>query len=262
MATFAGKCALVTGGTSGIGRAAALAFGRAGARVVIAGRNLERGSAVVEEIRAGGADAIFVKTDVSRANEVAALFEKAQTAYGRVDCAFNNAAETGELRLTADYTEEEFSRLVAVNLAGVWRCMAHELRVMVAQGGGAIVNTSSVNGLGGAAHSAVYAMTKAGVLALTKSAALEYAARGIRVNALVPGAFRTPMLESVFDRVSDGSAARKAEVESRYTEFIALGRLGTPEEAANAVLWLCSEQASYVTGQSFIVDGGLTAPFR
>jgi NAD(P)-dependent dehydrogenase (short-subunit alcohol dehydrogenase family) len=162
--------------------------------------------------------------------------------------------------MTADFSEAEFDRQLALNLTSVWLCMKHELAQLVRQGmGGAIVNTSSVNGLGGAPYSAPYAAAKAGVLGLTKSAALEYAPRGIRVNALVAGAFRTPMLEGVFSRLAPNDPA---VVEADYTRRIPAGRLGRPEEAAEAVLWLCSDAASYVTGHSMIVDGGLTALTR
>lgn len=256
------KVALVTGGTSGIGRAIAMGFARAGGAVVIAARGAERGERVAEEIRAAGGDALFVAADVSRRADVAALIEKTVAAYGRLDCAFNNAAIVGEFRLLAEYGEEEFDALVANDLKSVWMCMKHELEVMTKQGGGAIVNTSSVNGLGGVPRSALYAMSKAGVIALTKSAALEYASQGIRVNALVAGAFRTPMLEGVFDTFSGGDAKAREQLENSYHSMIPLARLGTPDEAAAAALWLASDEASYVTGHSMIVDGGATAPFR
>lgn len=262
MPTFAHKVALVTGGTSGIGRATALAFARAGATVVVAGRSEERGDAVVRELRDAGAEGMFVRTDVSRGGDVEALVAEVVRRFGRLDCAFNNAAavEGGVFRDTVDITEEEFDRHMALNLRSVWLCMKHEIAQMLTQGGsGAIVNTSSVNGLGGTPHNSLYAAAKAGVLGLTKSAALEYASRGIRINALVPGAFRTPMLEGVFERLG---GADPAAIEAAYARAIPLGRIGTPEEAAAAVLWLCSDAASYVTGVSMIVDGGMTAPIR
>jgi NAD(P)-dependent dehydrogenase (short-subunit alcohol dehydrogenase family) len=259
---FAGRVALVTGGSSGLGRATALAFAREGAAVVIASRGAERGEAVRQELAALGAEAEFVPTDVSQGEQVEALVRRTVERYGRLDCAFNNAAsiDVGVHKPTAEFSEEDFDGHVALNLKSVWLCMKQEILRMLAQGtGGAIVNTSSVNGLGGVPGDAFYSMSKAGVLGLTKSAALEYAKQGIRVNALVAGGFRTPMLESVFARVSPDNPAA---AEAGLPQMIALGRIGQPEEAAEAVLWLCSDAASYVTGHSLIVDGGLTAPYR
>jgi NAD(P)-dependent dehydrogenase (short-subunit alcohol dehydrogenase family) len=259
---LSGKVAVVTGGSSGIGRAVALAFAGAGAKVVVAARGVERGEAVAHEIRERGGEATFVRADMGYASDVEALIARAVQRYGRLDCACNNAATVaGTSAPTADVEEDAFDRAVAVNLRGVWLCMKHEIRQMLGQErpGGAIVNTSSVNGLGGAPQGAPYSATKAGVLALTKSAAQEYAKEGIRVNALVAGAFRTPMLEGVFERVSGGDAEGMAAVEAAYTQFIPMGRIGRPEEAAEAIVWLCSDAASYVTGHSMIVDGGMTA---
>jgi NAD(P)-dependent dehydrogenase (short-subunit alcohol dehydrogenase family) len=259
---FAGKVALVTGGTSGLGRATALAFAREGAQVVLGGRGQERGEAVRRAIQAAGGDAEFVAGDISRGADVERLVARALERYGRVDCAFNNAGavDVGVFKPTADFTDDEFDRHMAVNLKSVWLCLKHEIAAMLRQGeGGAIVNTSSVNGLGGVPLNAFYAAAKAGILALTKSAAQEYAAQGIRVNALAAGAFRTPMLEGVFARVSPDDPAA---AEAGYSQLIPLGRIGRPEEAADAVLWLCSPEASYVTGHTLIVDGGMTAPYR
>ncbi len=265
MEQLRGKVALVTGGSSGIGRATALAFARAGAHVVLASRGVERGNQVVREIEAAGGTATFVCTDVSRSEQVRTLIERTVEQYGRLDCAFNNAASIEEpFALTADFSEEQFDRSIALNLKSVWLCMKEEIRQMLAQqpSGGAVVNTSSVNGLGGVPQASLYAAAKAGVLALTKSAALEYARHGIRVNALVAGGFQTPMFEGVVDRVSGGNPEAKEAVVKRYEDMVALGRIGRPEEAAGAVLWLCSEAASYVTGHSMIVDGGYTAATR
>jgi NAD(P)-dependent dehydrogenase (short-subunit alcohol dehydrogenase family) len=265
MAEMRGKVALITGGSSGIGRAAALAFAQAGAHVVLAARGTERGEKTASEIRAAGGTATFVRVDVSRSGEVDALVQRTVALYGRLDCAFNNAAAVEEpFAMTADFSEEQFDRSIAVNLKSVWLSMKYEIRQMLAQTppGGAIVNTSSVNGLGGVAQASLYAAAKAGILALTKSAALEYTRRGIRINALVAGAFATPMLEGVFERVSAGNPEVRQAMVSKYEEVVPTGRIGRPEEAAQAALWLCSEAASYVTGQSMIVDGGLTAAFR
>lgn len=259
---FTGRVVLITGGSSGIGRATALGFAREGAAVVIASRGAERGQAVRRELESLGAQAEFVPTDVSEADQVEGLVRQTVERFGRLDCAFNNAAaiNVGVFKPSADFSEQEFDRHLDLNLKSVWLCMKHEIRQMLRQEtGGAIVNTSSINGLGGVAHNALYAAAKAGVLGLTKSAAQEYAKQGIRINALVAGGFRTPMLEGVFTRMSpqDPSAA-----EAAFAQFVPLGRIGRPEEAAAAVLWLCSEAASYVTGHSMIVDGGTTAPFR
>ncbi len=263
---FTGRVALVTGGNSGIGRAAALAFAREGAKVVIAARGVKRGQNVAREIELAGGSALFVPTDVSNRDQVKRLFEEMKQAFGRVDCAFNNAAaiEQGDFARTADLSEDQFDRSIAMNLKSVWLCMQQEIGQMLSQEprGGAIVNTSSVNGLGGARMGSLYSAAKAGVLALTKSAALEYGQENIRVNALVAGAFRTPMLESALDRYSAGDPAAKGKFEQHYKELVPLSRIGNPEEAAEATLWLCSDAASYVTGNSMIIDGGLTASVR
>jgi NAD(P)-dependent dehydrogenase (short-subunit alcohol dehydrogenase family) len=265
MMNLKGKVALVTGGNSGIGRAIALAFAREGAKVVIAARRAELGNEVVDEITAAGGEGLFIQADVSRSNEVETLMTKIVAAYGRLDCAANNAAtDAGVFALTADFDEAEFDAAVNANLKSVWLCMKHEIQQMVRQrpAGAAIVNTSSVNGLGGALQGSLYSAAKSGVLALTKSAAQEYAEHGIRINALVAGAFRTPMLEHVLDRFSGGDLMAKQALEAKYNSLIPLKRIGRAQEAAEAVVWLCSEAASYVTGHSMIVDGGMTAPFR
>ncbi len=260
--TMSGRVVLVTGGSSGIGRATAIRFAGEGAKVVIASRGATRGEAVLQEIRALGAEAEFVSADVSKGDQVEALVERTVSRFGRLDCAFNNAAavEEGVFKPTADFSELEFDRHIASNLKSVWLCMKYEIAAMLRQGrGGAIVNTSSINGLGGAALNSFYSAAKAGVLALTKSAAQEYAESGIRINALVAGPFRTPMLEGVFTRVSPGNPSA---AEGLYTRLIPARRVGKPEEAADAVLWLCSPASSYVTGHSLIVDGGMTSAFR
>ena len=257
---FAGKVALVTGGTSGIGRAVALGFAREGAAVVVAGRNADRGGRTLRELQETGARAAFVAADVGRAADVQTMVARAIQEFGRLDCAVNNAAavEAGVFKATGEFEEADYDAHMSANLKSVWLCLKHELAAMT-RPGGAIVNTSSVNGLGGVPMNALYATAKAGVIALTKSAALEYARQGIRVNALVAGAFRTPMLETVMSRVSPGDLAA---AETQYAGLVPLGRIGRPEEAAAAVLWLCSDEATYVTGHSMIVDGGLTAPYR
>ena len=260
-AAFAGKVALVTGASQGIGRATALAFARAGAQLVLASRGVGAGEDVLAEVQELGAKAIFVSTDVSRADQVERLLRETVDRFGRLDCALNNAAsfEIGGDKRTADLSEAEYDGHMALNLKSVWLCLKHELQLLVAQGeGGAIVNTSSVNGLGGVPGNGLYAAAKAGILGLTKSAALEYATQGIRVNALVAGAFRTPGLERAMARITpDLEAAERA-----YTGLIPMRRIGSPDEAADAILWLCSNASSYVTGLSLIVDGGMTAAVR
>lgn len=265
MTTFGGKTVLITGGSSGIGRAAAVAFAKEGANVVIVARNPERGEAVVREIAGGGGTARFIRCDVARAGDVQQLIAETVEAYGRLDCAVNNAGTVdGAFKSIADFSEEEYDRALANNLKSVWLCMRREILQMLAQspGGGAIVNTSSLNGLGGAPQAALYSAAKAGVLAFTKSAAQEYATAGIRVNALVAGAFRTPMLEGVWHTASGGDPEGVKAVEERYASMIPMRRIGTPEEAAAAAVWLCSDAASYVTGHSMIVDGGWSAALR
>lgn len=261
MGHLEGKVALITGGSSGIGRAAALAFARDGAKVVISARGVERGEEVAHEVITAGGEALFVRADMASPADIESLIARTIDAYGRIDCALNNAATEGTPKLTVEFTEEDFDQFVAVNLKSVWLCMKYQIQQMLAQqpAGGAIVNTSSVNGLGGVAQGALYAMTKAGVLALTKSAAQEHGQQGIRVNALVAGGFRTPMLQRVFDHASGGDQEIAAAVENQFSELVPLKRIGRPEEAAEAAVWLCSDAASYVTGHSMIVDGGLTA---
>jgi NAD(P)-dependent dehydrogenase (short-subunit alcohol dehydrogenase family) len=257
-----GKVALITGGNSGIGLAAAKAFAREGSKVVIAARGAERGEQAAHDIGAAGGQVVFIRADMAKPADIEMLVTKTVEIFGRIDCAFNNAATEGEsLAPTADFTEEEFDQTIAVNLKGVWLCMKHQIRQMLSQepGGGAIVNTSSVNGLGGVANGAIYAASKAGVLALSKSAAQEYAPHGIRINTLVAGGFKTPMLGRVFERASGGDAGAAEMIEKQIEQLVPLQRIGRPEEAAEAVLWLCSSRASYVTGHSMIVDGGLTA---
>ena len=257
-----GKVALVTGGSSGIGLCAARALARRGAAVVIAARDEERGREALRALHEAGATAEFVAADVSRADDVERLVKTTVERFGRLDCAFNNAAssETGIGKTTADYLDDEWARALELNLTSVWLCMKHEIGQMLAQGGGgAIVNTSSVNGLGGVRGAAPYAVAKAGVIALAKSAAMEYAAQGIRVNVLVAGAFDTPMLRGVIERAGGGTPEGTAAVEQVYRGLVPLGRIGSPDEAGEAAAWLCSDAASYVTGHTLIVDGGMTA---
>jgi NAD(P)-dependent dehydrogenase (short-subunit alcohol dehydrogenase family) len=265
MGRFEGKVALVTGGSSGIGRATAIAFAHEGASVVIAARREKQGIDTVEEIKRLGGEALFISTDVARAKDAENLVAQTVENFGRLDYAFNNAARTDEtLALTADLSEEDFDKTVGINLKGVWLGMKYQIRQMLTQEpkGGAIVNTSSGNGLGGCPQASFYSATKAAIIALSKSAAWEYAKEGIRINALVAGAFRTPMLEGAMDRAAGGDPEARKAVEDRWSAMTASGRIGDPREAAAAVLWLCSEDSSYVVGHSMIVDGGLTALWR
>lgn len=250
------KIVLVTGGSSGIGRATARAFVRDGATVVITSRNTERGEAAAAETGAH-----FVQADVAQRADVEQLLQTVVERFGRLDVAVNNAGnlDSGAFKETAAFSEEEFDTHIAANLKSVWLCMKYELAQMSAQSSGAIVNVSSVNGLGGVPHNALYSASKAGILGLTKSAALEYATRGIRINALVPGGFRTPMLEGVFSTIAPDDPQ---SIAASYDAMIPLKRIGNPDEAANAIVWLASDAASYVIGHSLIVDGGLTAPYR
>jgi len=246
-----GKIALVTGGGSGIGRASALAFAREGAKVVLADVIVEGGEETVGMIKKAGGEAIFVKADVSKATEVEALIAKAVETYGRLDCAYNNAGIEGSAATTTDYAEESWDRVIAINLKGVWLCMKYEIPQMLKQGGGTIVNTASAAGLVGFRRGSAYVASKHGVVGLTKTAALEYAKSGVRVNAICPGAIDTPMMGRITDH-----RPQRAE---RMAAGEPVGRMGMPEEIAGAVVWLCSDAASFVTGHAMAVDGGLTA---
>jgi len=251
MGTFAGKVALVTGGSFGIGRATAVAFAREGARVVVADVDVAGGEETVAKIVALKGEAMFVRTDVSKLDQVAALVEATVKAYGRLDCAFNNAGIEGVMAPTHETTEENWDRVIAVNLKSVWLCMKHELPHMLRQGHGSIVNCASIAGLVGFPSAPAYVASKHGVVGLTRTAALENAKLGVRVNAVCPGIIRTPMI----DRATGG----KAEVEAAFLAGQPIGRMGTPEEVASLVLWLCSDGASLMTGQAIAVDGGWVA---
>jgi len=246
-----GKIALVTGAGSGIGRATALVFAREGAKVVVADIVVDGGEETVRQIKAAGGEALFVKTDMAKAAEVEAMVQKAVATYGRLDCAHNNAGIEGATGRTADYREEDWDRVISINLTGVWFCMKYEIAQMLKQGGGAIVNTASDAGLLGVPQMPAYVASKHGVVGLTKTAALEYAKSGIRVNAVCPGVIKTPMVERI-----TGQRAGRAE---RMAAAEPVGRMGKPEEIAEAVVWLCSEAASFVTGLPMPVDGGIAA---
>lgn len=254
------KVALVFGGTAGIGLAAARAFAAEGARVVIVGRDRARGEAALAELGAGGAECAFEPGDVASAEDVERAVARTVERFGRLDCALNNAAtREGFMKRVADFDDGDWDRAMAANLRGVWLCMRAEIRQMQRQEprGGALVCTSSVNGLGAAPMGGLYSAAKAGVLALVKAAAMDYATDGIRVNALVAGAFDTDMLNDVMDQIAK-TGPTIDQVRASYTSRIPLGRIGSPDEAAAAAVWLCSPAASYVTGHSMIVDGGAT----
>jgi NAD(P)-dependent dehydrogenase (short-subunit alcohol dehydrogenase family) len=246
-----GKVAVVTGGSSGIGRSTALAFAREGARVVVADVSAAGGKETVQMIKRSGGQAIFVKTNVTRADEVEALVEKAVEAYGHIHFAFNNAGIEGEVASMTTCTEENWEHVVNANLKSVWLCMKYEIPQMLKQGGGAIVNTASVYGLVGGGPNPAYVSSKHGVVGLTKAAALECAQSGIRVNAVCPGVIYTPMVKRLMDTYP--------AMEQIAKDMHPMARLGTPEEIALAVVWLCSDAASFITGHPLAVDGGLVA---
>ncbi len=248
---FENKVALVTGGSFGIGRATAIAFAKRGAKVIVADWVEDKKEATLKEIKEAGSEGIFVHIDVSKANDVGAMIEKAIAVFGHLDLAFNNAGIEGNMAPVHECTEENWDKTIAINLKGVWLCMKQEILQMQKVGKGAIVNCASVAGLSGFAGLAAYVASKHGIIGLTKTAALENAKTGIRVNAVCPGVIHTAMI----DRLTGSDK----EVEKQYIAMEPLGRMGQPEEVAEAVIWLCSDAASFVTGHAMTVDGGFTA---
>ena len=250
----AGKIAIVMGGTSGIGLATARVLVDSGARVVVAGRDRERGERAAREL---GGRAHYVQADVALATDVAAAVHAAVSRWGRLDWAVN-AAALGDLRpaRVADIAEDDWDRTIAADLKGAWLCLKHEIAAMTQTGGGAIVNVSSVNGLSGTPTAAAYCAAKHGMHGLSKTAAMEYAAEGIRVNVVCPGAHRTPMLQGVFEIMKPGAPE---QAEALYRARIPAGRIGEPVECARAIAWLLSDAASYVNGAVLTVDGALAA---
>lgn len=248
MATLKGKVGLVTGGGTGIGRATALAMARAGAAVVIGNRDAVTGEAVAALIRDAGGRAVFQATDVSKGVDAKALVSRAVSEFGRLDLAFNNAGVDGEQVPLHEQDVEKAGRLFDVNIKGVFLCMKYEIEQMLSSGGGAIVNTSSIFGLNGYPGWSLYVATKHAVTGMTKAAALDYAKRGVRVNAVGPGPVETPLL-------AKGTGGDPHS----YAGFVPMGRIGQPDEIADAVVWLLSDEARYVTGVTIPVDGGVCA---
>jgi NAD(P)-dependent dehydrogenase (short-subunit alcohol dehydrogenase family) len=247
--SFEGEVALVTGAASGLGFATAKAFAESGASVALADWNEKAAVAAVDELTAQGRKAIAVRCDVADDAQVEAMINQTVSEFGRLDVAYNNAGVQNVLAETADTTREDYDRVMGINLRGEWSCMKFELQQMRKQRSGAIVNCSSLGGLVGGAERGIYHAAKHGVLGFTKSAALEYAAHGIRINAICPGLIWTPMADQMVAG-GQGDALKAME------KSIPMGRVGRPEEIANAVLWLCSDAANYMTGQSISVDGG------
>lgn len=248
---FDGKVAVVTGGSSGIGQATAVAFGKAGAKVVVAARREAEGAETVRLIQQAGSEAVFVKTDVSQASEIEALVNKTVETYGRLDFAFNNAGIESKTLPLHEQPVEQFDQLMNINVRGLFLSMKYEIIQMLRQGGGVIVNNSSIGGLVAFPGIAPYNASKHAVMGITKSAALDYAKLGIRINAVNPGLISTDMMARFAEETGDAETANQ-----QFAATVPMGRMGKPEEIASTVLFLCSDAASYMTGHSLVVDGG------
>ncbi len=246
-----GKVAIVTGAGMGLGQAAAIAFAREGAKVVVADIDVKNGQKTVEMIKKVGGEAVFIRTDVSKEADVEEMVAKTVATFGRLDCAHNNVGIEELPHPLTEGTNEQFDRLVAIDLKGIWLCMKHEIKYMETHGGGAIVNTSSIAGLIGAPGQAIYSACKWGVNGLTKSAAKDYAKKGIRVNSVCPAGMKGT---GFYNRM----LADQPGMAQGVIDLVPLGRDAQPEEVAEAVVWLCSDRASYVTGVNMPVDGGFT----
>lgn len=248
---FADKVVLITGAGSGIGRMTALQFAENGAAVVVSDVNPAGGEETSALIRKNGGEAVFVPVDVADPEQVARLIGRAVETFGRLDVAVNNAGIGGSWRRTGDYPQDEWHRVLAINLSGVFYCMQHELRQMVSQGGGAIVNVASIAGVRALPNASAYVASKHGVVGLTRTAALEYARHNIRVNAVCPVFTRTPLFQDMLDA--------DPRLEERLVRNIPMRRYAAPEEIAETIFWLCSDSATFITGQAINVDGGMTA---
>ncbi len=249
-ASFSEKIVLITGGTSGIGEATAKAFAAAGARVAITGRRADRGQAVVDAIQAAGGEAIFIQTDVTDTTQVEAMVAKTVEKFGGLDVAFNNAGLEGDLVPITEQTDANFDAVFNANVRGVMNSMKYQIPAMLKSGGGAIVNNSSIAGLIGMGGMSVYCASKHAVIGLTKAAALEWGKEGVRINAVCPAAIETDM----YDRFTGDDA----DAQAYFASLHPIGRVGQPHEIADVVLWLCSDAASFMVGQSIPVDGGFT----
>lgn len=251
MSDFQNKVAIVTGGTSGIGRATAIAYAKEGAKVVVAGRRPADGEETVRLLRAQGGEGFFVATDVSQAAQVKELVDRTMQEFGRLDFAFNNAAIGNDPTPIPEQDEETYDRVMDINVKGVWLSMKYEIPAMLKTGGGSIVNTSSTLGVIGWSGLEIYTASKHAVIGLTKSIAVEFSKQGIRVNAILPAAIETEMLQR--------HVGNDPNVRAHLNDQHPIGRIGTPEEVADAAIWLSSSKASFVTGHSLLVDGGITA---